>query len=236
MTMQQVAKGKHRSIWAFPDSDEVYICNETTDAKAATATACQCFALLEKLGIKTHLLEWFNDDTFRARRVNMIPVRCVVRRIATGSFLARYPVVHEGEVFPELCVEFFLKESLDDRPFLTVEKNFVPLKFDPDPGDVWWRDHIILMRHEAISAFATLENNFARQRITLADLEIEFGVDRTTKNLIIAATIDNDSWTVWPATTATRRPILDPSDLTARTNKVVFDHDWAAQVTAQFLS
>ncbi|HEY6739130.1 MAG TPA: phosphoribosylaminoimidazolesuccinocarboxamide synthase, partial [Actinopolymorphaceae bacterium] len=70
-------------------------------AVASTTTTCNIFRLLGDHGVPTHFLEQVDAVTFRARRVDMIPLELVARRIATGSFLDRNPDVADGTVLAD---------------------------------------------------------------------------------------------------------------------------------------
>lgn len=131
----RLAEGKTKIIWATADSGVVKI--ESKDditagdgakhdllegkAIAATTTTCNVFEYLNSRGIRTHYLGKESDNTFLARKVRMIPLELVARRIATGSYLKRYPETIEGEVFDQLVFEIFHKDDAAHDPLLKFD-------------------------------------------------------------------------------------------------------------------
>ncbi len=273
LRLEKIIEGKTKIVWGIPGTDEVLIENKSditagdgarrdtiaNKATFATATTCHCFALLEKHGIHTHLVQWFDDKIFRARRVRMIPIECVARRIATGSFLKRIPDANEGEIFPEIVVEFFLKDDERHDPLMIwddnlkafwlhtaskpypsleggVETNTLLPGFDID----WWESTRQAMRAKTQDVFSTLETAWAHQDVTLVDMKIEFGVDCIDGSLLVADVIDNDSWRIWPA--GDKANMLDKEvyrqlgEVTPESLRAIgHNYEWVAQATARFL-
>lgn len=69
----------------------------------------------------THFLEQVDAVTFRARRVEMIPLELVARRIATGSFLHRNAGIADGTVLADLVFEVFEKDDANHDPLLEFD-------------------------------------------------------------------------------------------------------------------
>lgn len=183
----------------------------------ATETTCNCFSLLNRLGVPTHFIRQVSADMFVAKRVRMIPLEIVVRRVAFGSYLKRNAYVKEGTVFKILPVEFFLKDDKYHDPMMIWnEKNQAFCFYDPkkpiedgfiDDLELPFEKIVYLPRSEeevnqlrklAIETFLILEEAWAKQNVTLVDLKIECGHDMDG-NLVVADVIDNDSWRIWPA-------------------------------------
>lgn len=131
-TGEKIADGKTKIIWSIPGTNEVLI--ESKDditagdgvkhdilknkGAVSTETTSNCFRLLHAAGVKTHFIEQMDERTFRARRVQMIPIELVARRIATGSLLKREPSVEEGTIFETLVLEFFYKDDALHDPLM----------------------------------------------------------------------------------------------------------------------
>ena len=64
--------------------------------------------LLEKEGVKTHLVKELSDRETLVKKVTIVPLEVIIRNISAGSFAKRYGV-EEGIVFAEPTIEFSYK-------------------------------------------------------------------------------------------------------------------------------
>lgn len=169
------------------------------EGKAAISnkiTSC-VFQLLQEAGIKTAFTKKFGETAFIAPQCEMIPIEWVCRRIATGSFLKRNPGVQEGYKFYPPKVEMFFKDDANNDPQWS-EEQLIAAKFC-FAGLVIGQTEVDIMSHATQAIFEILERSWLPQNCTLVDMKIEFGVDVTTKEIVLADVIDNDSWRLWPS-------------------------------------
>lgn len=227
--MPTIAKGKTKLILSIDGFEhEVYIqsnsdvtagdgeVRDTVDGKAvyATATTSNIFRVLNALQIPNHFLAEVESDTFRARKCHMVPIECVARRIATGSYLKRNPDVEEGFIFEEPLVEFFYKDDKRHDPMMNWDgRNGKWELFNassPNDGVMYSVsvsagnreiDFRTANKMEVITkeVFMAVEAAWSNLGVALVDFKIEFGFDTETGELLVADVIDNDSWRIWPA-------------------------------------
>jgi len=227
---EKIGEGKTKIIWKH---DEKTVEIESKDIITAgdgekkdqiktkgiwsNNTTCNVFRVLEEHGINTHFIRKLSENSFLAISCEMFPVEVVMRRIATGSFLKRNPLVKDGTVFDEIVVEFFLKDDARHDPFiLTIgsskerwelykpkqpinEKGYLE-SIDP----IWDANRISYVKKQAEKVFLILEAAFKKLDVNLIDMKIEFGkhvpIDQTEPDdvgiIIVADVIDNDSWRI----------------------------------------
>jgi phosphoribosylaminoimidazole-succinocarboxamide synthase len=195
--------------------------HDVLDGKAAasTRTTINVFRLLERNGVPTHFVDAFDDVTFRARGVEMIPLELVARRYATGSYRDRFPDLAADAVLDDLVFEVFEKDDAHHDPLLGFDfdagvlRRYVPnnraaeaigtgvragdLISEEPLGESRYADVspelIARLRAMTILAFEVIEEAWRQQGATYIDFKIECGVDRQTGELLVADVIDSDS-------------------------------------------
>jgi phosphoribosylaminoimidazole-succinocarboxamide synthase len=187
-------------------------------AASSTTTTCNIFRLLNNHRVPTHFVEQVDAVTFRARRVEMIPLELVARRIATGSFVDRNADVPDGTVLAYLVFEVFEKDDANHDPLLEFdfERDVLRRVVANTPaalqigavhaGDVINEEALSRSRYAAVTSglleqlrdltvrtFEIVEQAWAGLGGTYFDFKIECGFDHETGALLVADVIDSDS-------------------------------------------
>ena len=146
------------------------------------------FELLEKNGIKTHLVEKISKNEQLVKKCEIIKIEVIVRNVATGSLSKRLGI-KDGEILPFALVEFCLKDDALGDPFINDEHclllNLVSNK-----------DEIELIKQKARKINEILLSFFAERKLRLIDFKIEFGKDKNGE-IILADEISPDSCRFW---------------------------------------
>lgn len=279
--MQLLAEGKTKRIWCkragiveveskdnITAGDGASRDEISSKAVVATTTTCNIFEYLGEQGIESAFRRRINSTFFEAIELKMIPVECVARRIATGSYLKRYLDVPEGTVFETPLIELFYKDDANHDPLILIDLVggrvlFYDAKRPTAYGFLWEQSfrHVagfmsgLTVHHlptrlvpEVVSltrqVFETLEVAWARQKVTLVDLKIEFGFT-SDGQLLLGDVIDNDSWRIWPGGDKTDmldkqvyRDLVGVTDPTARAKelgKIRENYERVAEMTGMFL-
>ncbi|MBL0687745.1 MAG: phosphoribosylaminoimidazolesuccinocarboxamide synthase [Sulfurospirillum sp.] len=148
----------------------------------------QLFELLEKHGIKTHLVKMLNDNHQLIKKVDIIMIEVVVRNIATGSLTKRLGV-EDGTVLPFALVEFYYKEDALNDPILNDEHCIMMdlVKSESDLKE---------LKRLGREINSILKMFFVKRRLNLVDFKVEFGVDNRG-NILLADEISPDSCRFW---------------------------------------
>ncbi len=262
MNREKLAEGKTKIIWQAGDPALVFIESKdnitagdglkrdvmTGKGAISTETTANCFRLLNEEGIPTHFIAPVSENTFLAKKAQMIPIESVARKVATGSYLQRYPKTKEGTVFRNLRLEFFYKDDKNHDPLVEYDINKgVWLMYDAHlpktrsnliaKMNPFWQDKLLFkiyhMKYYTKEVFGILEKAWVDLGITLVDLKLEFGQDHEGR-IMVCDVIDNDSWRLWPGGDKTR--MLDKQRYRegADLESVKLDYQKVAELTGKF--
>lgn len=122
---------------------------------------------LEQAGIPTQVQQLLSDDEVLVKKLQMIPVECVVRNYAAGSLVRRLGVT-EGTVLSPATFELFLKNDALHDPMVNES---LAVSFG-------WAsaEQLAEMKQLTYRANEVLTALFADAGMLLVDFKLEFGL------------------------------------------------------------
>lgn len=151
---------------------------------------------LQQEGVPTHLVKKISDTESVFKRLNMIPLECVVRNIAAGSLCKRLGIEPNKQLNPPLYELFLKDDELGD-----------PLVTDNHALSFGWANEGQLqeMKRLSLKIHAALTDLLSQKGMILVDAKYEFGLDAGGV-VTLGDEISPDSCRIWDAKT---REILD---------------------------
>jgi phosphoribosylaminoimidazole-succinocarboxamide synthase len=201
---EQLYKGKAKSVFLTDNADRLVIHyrNDTSafdgqrieqlDRKGEVNNKFSAFIMqkLEAAGIPTHFEKLLSKDESLVKRLEMIPVECVVRNIAAGSLCKRLGV-QEGLDLNPPTFEFFLKnDALHD-----------PMVNEYHIRSFGWADDAAIARMKELSFKVNdvLIKLFRDAGMLLVDYKLEFG--RFHGQILLGDEFSPDGCRLWDAET-----------------------------------
>ena len=177
---EELYSGKAKTVYFCDDPDALvlHFRNDTSafdgekveklDRKGMVNNYFNSFIMqaLEAGGVKTHFLEQLSDTDSLVRKLDMIPVECVVRNIAAGSICKRLGV-EEGIDLEPPTFEFFLKNDPLHDPMIN-EYHIRSFGWATD-------EDIAEMQAHTFRVNDILAELFSAAGMILVDFKIEFG-------------------------------------------------------------
>ena len=202
--VKELYSGKAKSVFTTDDADRLVLhFRDDTSAfdgekKASLArkgkvnNKVNAFIMtkLEQAGIPTHFEEVLSDDRSLVKRLDMIPVECVVRNIAAGSICRRLGVKEGLDLNPP-TFEFFLKnDELHD-----------PMINDYHIRAFGWasEDEVASMKALTFKVNDVLKKLFLDVGLLLVDYKLEFG--RYHGRVVLGDEFTPDGCRLWDAET-----------------------------------
>lgn len=142
---------------------------------------------LEAAGVPTQVESLLSDTECVVKKLDMIPVECVVRNFAAGS-LCRRLGVEEGIALTPPTFEFFLKNDALHDPMVN---DYHIIAFE-------WatQDQIDKMKTLTFKVNEVLTQLFDSGDMLLVDYKLEFGVD-SQGNIVLGDEFSPDGCRLW---------------------------------------
>lgn len=149
------------------------------------------YKLLEKNGIKTHLVEVLNDRDELCEKVKIFPLEVIVRNIIAGS-MARRVGIEEGTKPNNTIFEICYKNDEYGDPLINND-HAVALKLAT-------YDELEEIYNKTMKINKILQEIFKEIGITLVDFKIEFGKNKDGE-ILLADEITPDTCRLWDSKT-----------------------------------
>ena len=145
------------------------------------------FTILEKEGVKTHTVEYIDDLTLVAKKVEIVLLEVVIRNYAAGSICKREGY-EKGFKFEAPLFEIFYKDDAQNDPLITEE-------YAIQEG-VATATEIQKIKEEALKVNKILSDYLITKNVTLVDFKLEFG-RLPNGDIILADEISPDTCRFW---------------------------------------
>jgi len=201
---KELYTGKAKSMYATDDADVLVMrFRDDTSAfdgekkaqlarKGAVNNKFNAFIMgkLREAGVPIHFERLLSDNDSLVKRLDMIPVECVVRNLAAGSLCRRLGVKEGTELNPP-TFEFFLKNDALHDPMIN----------DSHIRAFGWasEDEIARMKALTFRVNEVLKKLFLDAGILLVDYKLEFG--RFHGEVVLGDEFSPDGCRLWDATT-----------------------------------
>ncbi|WP_414830775.1 phosphoribosylaminoimidazolesuccinocarboxamide synthase [Alteromonas sp. H39] len=198
---EELYRGKAKTVYLTDDSNKLilHFRNDTSafdgekieqlERKGEVNNKFNHFIMtkLEEAGIATQVESLVSDTESLVKKLDMIPVECVVRNVAAGSLVRRLGVEEGKELTPPLF-EFFLKnDALHD-----------PMVNDYHIISFGWatEQQIEKMKSLTFEVNSVLKTLFDNAGMILVDYKLEFGLDEAG-NVVLGDEFTPDGCRLW---------------------------------------
>ena len=200
-----INSGKVKSVFNTDDDDKVIIefsddmtagdgaRKEVMNNKGAynAVISSKIFKVLEEKGIDTQFIDLPEPNVMVAKKLEMIPIEVIVRNIATGSLVRRYPIEDGTKLDPPLVQMDFKNDDYHD-PMLN--DSIIKVL------GIATQEEIDILTEKALKINEILTAFFADAGIILVDYKVEFGKDKDG-NILLGDEISPDGCRLWDSET-----------------------------------
>ena len=200
-----INSGKVKSVFTTDDDDAVIIefrddmtagdgeRKEVMNDKGAynAVISAKIFKVLDENGVETQFIDLPEPNVMIAKKLEMIPIEVIVRNIATGSLVRKYPIADGTRLEPPVVQMDFKDDEYHD-PILN-DSLIRAL-------GIATQEEIDILTEKALQINEILTKFFADAGIILVDYKVEFGKDKDG-NILLGDEISPDSCRLWDSET-----------------------------------
>ena len=197
--------GKVKSVFTTDNEDEVIIefrddmtagdgaRKEVMNNKGAynAIISTKIFKVLEENGVATQFIDLPEPNVMVAKKLEMIPIEVIVRNIATGSLVRKYPIADGTKLEPPI-VQMDYKDDEYHDPML----NDSLIK----ALGIATQEEIGILTEKALKINEVLTDFLKEAGIILVDFKVEFGKDKDG-NILLGDEISPDGCRLWDSET-----------------------------------
>ncbi len=170
---------------------------------------------LQAAGIPTHFEQILSDRESVVKRLDMMPIECVIRNISAGSLCRRLGVA-EGQTLQPPVFEFFLKNDVLHDPMIN-DSHIITFGWASE-------NEISRMKELTRKVNGVLKPLFQKAGMLLVDYKLEFG--RFRGEILLGDEFSPDGCRLWDAET---REKLDKDRFRQGLGSVVESYEAVAQ-------
>lgn len=159
-------------------------------AKVTSAINKYFFDIINS-AVPHHIISFKHDSSFIAKKLDMIPIKFVIRNFAAGSICERRQY-NKGEWFPYPLFEHFLKSDELSNPEISEEEIV-------NKGILNYAQLDILIAYSR-RINQILWTHLVNKKLHLVDIKFEFGKD-SEGNMYLADEISPDTFRIWDVNT-----------------------------------
>ena len=201
---EELYSGKAKSVFKTDDADRyILVFRDDTsafdgkkisqlDRKGAVNNQFNAFVMqkLEAAGIPTHFESLLSPCEALVKRLDMMPIECVVRNVAAGSICRRLGI-EEGITLKKPTFELFLKNDDLGDPMIN--------EYHIDAFDWADLDAVAKSRELTFAVNDVLTPWFAEHGMILVDYKLEFGV--VDGKVVLGDEFTPDGCRIWDSET-----------------------------------
>ena len=149
-----------------------------------------------KLDVPNHFVERRSNTEIIVKKINMLPIECVVRGYFYGSLVSRWK---DGKISLENDVKTDLAAKLPNPIFdpTTKSTHDVPVSKEESVSQKFvTSDEYDWLSKKSIQIYETMARIADNSGFILADLKLEFG--KLNNEIILADSIGPDEFRLWP--------------------------------------
>ena len=149
------------------------------------------FKVLEENGVETQFIDLPEPNVMIAKKLDMIPIEVIIRNIATGSLIRKYPIADGTRLEPPIVQMDFKADEYHD-PMLndSIIKAL----------GIATQEEIDTLTEKALKINEVLSEFLADAGIILVDFKVEFGKD-SQGNILLGDEISPDGCRLWDSET-----------------------------------